>query len=66
MEFQVSYKIRLSKEVMDELSKLYDAKTEAEIAQAGAFLIKTGLVSQNTKDLEISEVKVTKIPKELN
>lgn len=66
MEFQVSYKIRLSKEVMDELNKLYDAKTEAEIAQAGIFLIKTGLVSQNTKDLEISEVKVTKIPKELN
>lgn len=67
MEFQVSYKIKIKKELINELGEVYGAETEDEIAQACIFLIKTVLLSQGSMDAETSDVKVVRIPpKELN
>lgn len=67
MEFQVSYKIKITKEVMDEIGDIYGVETEEEIAQAGIFLIKTVLMSQGSLDAETSDIRVIRIPpQELN
>ena len=67
MEFQISYKIKIKKELIEELGEVYGVETEEEIAQACTFLIKTVLLSQGSVDAETSDVKVTRIPpRELN
>lgn len=67
MEFQVSYKIKIKKELIEELGEVYGAETEEEVAQACIFLIKTVLLSQGSIDAETSDVKVIRVPpRELN
>ena len=67
MEFQISYKIKIKKELIEELGEVYGVETEEEIAQACTFLIKTVLLSQGSVDAETSDVKVIRVPpRELN
>lgn len=67
MEFQVSYKIEIDNDVVEELGEMCGAETEDELAQATIFLLKAILMSQETSGLKVSEIKITKIShKQLN
>lgn len=61
MEFQISYKINISNDLLKKIGDLYDAKAEEELVQASIFLIKTALLSQTTIDTNVSEIKITRI-----